>query len=494
MTDEVVLGGRGLAVERLMQLAAAPVRITADPAGHDKVRKSREAALRIAQRRAVYGRTTGVGGNRDDTVADGVEQDLRLLRSHATGSGGYLADHIVRASMIIRVNQILNGGSGIHPNIVAALTGAVAADALPRVHSRGAIGTGDLSAFAEIGLALIGDIPLSDGRTRQRWTPHHGDALPLISTNAMTVAIAAAASERVTNWLNHYLTVCVLSLIATRSSSEPFAPQVQAARPYLGQEEVAQRVRILLAGHRLAPVRVQDSYGFRAIAPICGATWQAVQRLKATLGIEMNSATENPLVCVDDDEIFHNGNFHGMPLALGVDELKLAVASSALLSQCRLANLTDPAVTGLRPFLADGPAGSSGVMLLEYTAAAAIAETKASAAPGSLGHTVISRGTEDHASFASQAAAQLTDILEQATVVLACELICAVRALGQQQRELDPGTPLGAYLRRVRDRLDSRVADRPLSPDLEVATEFLHEPAQKALKYSGGPTSESNGK
>ncbi|MEV5837547.1 aromatic amino acid ammonia-lyase [Nocardia sp. NPDC052112] len=494
MTDKVVLDGRGLTVERLMELAAAPIQVVPDASGLALVRKSWEAAVRIAQRRPVYGRTTGVGGNREDTIADGVEQDLRLLRSHATGSGRYLSNSVVRASMVVRINQILNGGSGMHPDIVAALTDGVAADALPLVHSRGAIGTGDLSAFSEIALGLMGDIPLSNGRAERRWTPHQGDALPLVSTNAMTVAIAAAASERVTNWLEHCLIVSVLSLIATRSSAEPFAARVQAARPYHGQEEVAQRVRALLAGQLRTPARVQDSYGFRAIAPIFGATWQAVQRLQMTLAVEMNSATENPLISVDDDEVFHNGNFHGMPIALAVDELKLAVASTALLSQCRLANLTDPTVTGLRPFLADGPAGSSGVMLLEYTVAAAIAEIRAAAAPGSLGHTVISRGTEDHASFASQAATQLTDILEQATVVLACELISAVRALGQQGNEIDLATPLGAYLRRVRNQLDSRVADRPLSADLKAATEFLHKPARSALDNSGGPASEPTGK
>ncbi|CAG7585403.1 aromatic amino acid ammonia-lyase [Rhodococcus opacus] len=471
----VVLDGAQLTVDQLTALAREPIVIEPDPAALDHTRRSWETAVRIAERQPIYGRTTGVGGNRDTSVSDGVDQDLRLLRSHATGSGPSLPDHVVRAAMIIRVNQILNGGSGLHPDIVTALIAAVAADEQPTVHARGAIGTGDLSAFSEIALGLMGEAPLRDGRFVSRWTAHQGDALPLISTNAMTVALAASATDSVANWLEHSLIVGVLSLLATRSSVEPFAARVQAARRHLGQEEVAGRVRELLAGHRLQAARVQDSYGFRALPQILGATWQALQRLRGTLAIEMNSSSENPLISVEDDAVFHNGNFHGMPIALAVDEAKLALSSAALLSQCRLANLSDPVVTGLRPFLADGPAGSSGTMLLEYTTSAAIAEIRMAAAPGSLGHTVISRGTEDHASFASQAATQLTDILAQSRIVLACELISAVRALGQQNHELDTTTELGAYLDRARRCLDPRTTDRPLSDDLKAAVKFLEQ-------------------
>lgn len=475
MNAPVLFTGRALTVPGLMALAGAPTTVVPDAAGLDRVRKSWETAVRIAGRQPVYGRTTGVGGNRDAALTDGLEQDVRLLRSHATGSGPWLPDHIVRAAMLVRINQILNGGSGMHPDIIDAMIGAIAADEQPLVHSRGAIGTGDLSAFGEIALGLMGEGALRQGRTTRRWTPHQGDALPFISTNAMTVAIAGAASESVARWLEHCVAVGVLSLLATRGSAEPFAAQVQAARPHLGQAEVASRIRALLTGQRVQAARVQDSYGFRAMAPILGATSQAVRRLQITLAVEMNSATENPLVCVDDDMIFHNGNFHGMPIALAVDEVKLALASTALLSQCRLANLNDPQITGLEPFLAQGPAGSSGVMLLEYTAADALAEIRSAAAPGSLGHTVISRGTEDHASFSSQAARQLTEILEQARSILACELICAVRALRQQHHDIDPHTELGAYLHRISERLDKRTMDRPLSDDLVAATDFLRE-------------------
>lgn len=470
---EVALDGSTLTVGRVAGLAGAPIVVLPTVRALELTLQSWETAVGIAARQPVYGRTTGVGGNRDTSVADGAEQDLRLLRSHATGSGPALPDHIVRAAMIIRINQILNGGSGMHPDIVGALVDSVASSQLPIVHARGAIGTGDLSAFSEIALGLMGESVRSDGSVHTAWAPHQGDALPLISTNAMTVAIASNTAVDVADWLRHCLVVSVLSTIATRSSSEPFAAQVQSARKHPGQEEVAARIRELLAPHIVVAARVQDSFGFRALPQILGATWQALQRLNVTLSVEMNSSSENPLVSVEDDKVFHNGNFHGMPIALAIDEAKLALASAALLSQCRLANLSDPSVTGLRAFLADGPAGSSGTMLLEYTTSAAIAEIRSSAAPGSLGHTVISRGTEDHASFASQAATQLTDILVQSRLVLACELISAIRALRQQNRVLDPVTELGAYVLRAQSVLDARTEDRPLSADLAAAVTFL---------------------
>ena len=143
------------------------------------------------------------------------------------------------AAIVIRTNQILNGGSGMHPDIIDGLVAAVASQNLPTVHARGAIGTGDLSAFSEIAMGLIGESPLRDGRTGIGWTPHHGDALPFISTNAMTVAIAGDTSIEVAGWLQHCLVVSVLSVLASRSSVEPFAAQVQSARMHFGQAEVA---------------------------------------------------------------------------------------------------------------------------------------------------------------------------------------------------------------------------------------------------------------
>lgn len=470
------LSGSELQTADVLSCANARGTVRVDEAAYERVRLSWEAAVRIANRRPVYGRTTGVGANRDVVVTADVAQDLRLLRSHATGTGDWLSHKTVRAALIVRLNQLLVGGSGMHPGIVDGITAALDADDLPRVRSFGAIGTGDLSSFAEIGLGLAGYAQLESGRTHQYWKPRIGDALALISTNAMTVALGVTATAAAERWFEHGLAISCLSLIAVNGSVEALAKQVHTARPHDGQAETAALLRALLKGHHWTPVRIQDSYGFRAMAQVNGTVRQSVDAMRDVLETEINSASENPLISIEDDDVFHNANFHALPVALAYDHTKLAISSSAQLAACRLLNLSDPGITRLSPFLSDGPAGSSGDMLLEYNSAAALARLRASAAPATLGSTVISRGAEDHASFATQAADQLNACVQEATYVVACELIAALRALTQKSEIVDSATALGSYRRRAQERIDMTTADRPLGDDLAEAVSFLQQP------------------
>ncbi|MFC9790402.1 aromatic amino acid ammonia-lyase [Rhodococcus sp. NPDC127528] len=444
-----------------------------DAVSLDLMERSWKTATSAAERRQVYGRTTGVGANREVQIDQALEQDLRLLRSHATGAGPHLSHDIVRTAMIVRLNQLLAGGSGMHPDIVEALSKSLSHDDLPRVHASSAVGTADLSQFAEIALGLMGEVDLESGRRDQLWRPHPGDALALISTNAMGVARGIAACRAMEHYVAHYEAVAALSLIATRGSTEAFDEFVHASRPQPHQASTAARIRTLVGDHQWTPRRVQDSYGFRALPQVLGPAQHALESYSAALDIELNSAAENPVISVDRDDVFHNANFHAQALALACDHSKLALFGVANLSTRRLANLTEPAFTDLDPFLAVGPAGSSGVMLLEYVAAGALARSRNSANPATLGTVTISRGTEDHASFHSQAIDQLQECIQSAREVLGCELVAAVRALRILDVSLDPETPLGTYLQRVSSVLDPNCLDRPLTQDLENAVDFL---------------------
>ncbi|RVW09473.1 aromatic amino acid lyase [Prescottella agglutinans] len=444
-----------------------------DAASLDLMERSWKTATSASGRRQVYGRTTGVGANREVQVDQALDQDLRLLRSHATGTGPYLSHDTVRAAMIARLNQLLAGGSGMHPDIVEAMSKSLAQDDLPRVHASSAIGTADLSQFAEIALGLMGEADLESGRRDPLWHPRPGDALAFISTNAMGVARGMAACRAMEHYIAHYEAVASLSLIATRGSTEAFDEFVHASRPQPHQASTAARIRALVADHEWVPRRVQDSYGFRALPQVLGPAIHSLESYSAALDIELNSAAENPVVSADRDDVFHNANFHTQALALACDHSKLALFGVANLSTRRLANLTEPAFTGLDPFLAVGPAGSSGVMLLEYIAAAALARFRNSSAPATLGTVTISRGTEDHASFHTQAIDQTHECIQSANEVLGCELIAAVRALRILGVSLDPITPLGAYLQRASSVLDPNSLDRPLTQDLENAVDFL---------------------
>lgn len=432
------------------------------------------AAAKFADGHPVYGRTTGVGANR--TVAINAEarraQDLRLLRSHATGAGPLVSDSDVRMMLLVRISQLRHGGSGLAARVADALVDMLADNSLPAIHSFGSIGTGDLSALAETALTLAGELPTRSGLTERRWQPMGGEALPFISSNALTVARAARAVIVAENWVHHYAFATALSATACRSNLEPFAAEVHRARPQHGQQEVAAMVRHALEGITVPPTRIQDSYGFRAMPQVLAPMVAEVERLRAVVEIEINSAPENPLVVPSCSSVLHNGNFHMQALALAADSTALALNGAAQLSLARLSNLCDPAVTGLTAFLSDGQTGSSGAMVVEYVAAAAMSRLRSLAAPASLGTTVISLGTEDHASFAPSAVDQLLGALDAAESILACELLSARRAIQLTGIVLPPGAPLSSYLGQIPGSRD--LADRPLSGDIALIEKFVH--------------------
>jgi histidine ammonia-lyase len=269
--------------------------------------------------------------------------------------------------------------------------------------------------------------------------------------------------------------VAGLSFLAVDGSAEAYADAVQSARPYPGQQEVAARLRTLLAEAGAGPAaRIQDPFGFRALPQVHGPAVDAVARLDDVLRVEMNAAAENPLISPAEQDAFHNGNFHTAYLAHALDGARAAVFSTAALAAARLANLVEPTYTGLRPFLAAGPSASSGVMILEYVSQSALAELRHAAAPATLGNAVLSRGAEDHASFSAQAANRTTDLIATYETVLACELVAAVRALRLREREPRTGALRVAYEKAI-SALDPRLADRPLDADLANAITLLPE-------------------
>jgi histidine ammonia-lyase len=276
------------------------------------------------------------------------------------------------------------------------------------------------------------------------------DALAFLSSNAVTLAAAALACQDLTALLDVVLQVAALSHLALSGSAQPYAAAVAAARPHPGQAAAARRLRELLGPDTGSPntdapgARVQDPYGLRALPPVHGPAVDALGQVDRVLATELNAAAENPLIDVAGGRVLHNGNFHGAYLALALDAARLAVCADAVLSPARLAALTEPVRTGLRPFLAGGPGGSSGIMILEYTASAALAELRMLAAPASLGTAVLSRGAEEHAAFSPQAARAAAAMVPRLTTMLACELVAAVRAL--RQRDVAPS---GAELRSV---------------------------------------------
>ena len=450
------IGDEPLAPDAVAEAArAGPVAVAVGPAARARMAAGHAAAEAVAARREVYGRTTGVGANRDVKVhGDLRAHTVRLLRSHAGGLGDPLPEEVVRATLLVRLAQMAAGAGGNRPEVADALAALMGEPSLPPLRDLGGIGTGDITVLAQLGLALA-----AEGRL----AIEPGDALPLMSSNAATFAVATLAWRDLRELLDAALGVAALSFHALRGNGEAFAAPLAAARPLSGLAAVSARMRALIAGGAPA-ARLQDPFGLRCLPPVAGALDEALEALHGILAVEINAAAENPLFAGED--ALHHGGFHAAPCALALDTVRLALVSFAGLSSARLSHLMAPRLTGLSPFLAVDEPGASGVLIAEYLAADALGRLRAEAMPAVLGAASISRGLEEHASFAWQAASQTRRAVGHLRTVLALEWIVAERALRMAEIDVPPA------LRPAREllaALDPRLEDRPIGDDATLA-------------------------
>jgi len=461
-----VLGDQELEPRAAVEVAASRTRVALSEQARALMKQTHAVVEDAARSGAVYGRTTGVGANSDFLSVD-ARHESRLLASHATTGLTEYPEEVVRLGLVVRVNQLARGGSGLSPGVADAIIELLNTGELPRLHRGGALGTGDLGALAELGLAL-GDALDDRG------------VLALLSSNAITLAECCLAHVEASRLIRVTPVVGALTLLAMHGNPEAFDARVQAARPQEGQARVATRVCELLGGLRWPPARVQDPFGLRAFAQVLGPAVELLDELERTLRVDINSAAENPLVT--GDAVLHNGNWHAMPIALEADALRLSLHSVATLSTSRLANLSDPELTGLTRFLASGPTPSSGALMLEYVAHDALAEVRSAAQPATLGTATLSRGAEHHASFAPQAARLTTELLLHLRTVLACELVAACRAIvlaGTTPADLAPAA-VASCLADALARLPGGLDDRPLRDDVDIARGLLTEWGEQA--------------
>ncbi|GAA2860903.1 histidine ammonia-lyase [Actinoplanes cyaneus] len=470
----VTLDGRNLTIPGLLAIASGQAVTEVGPAALRLV-EARHARLHDARERgAVYGANTGVGANRHEHTGDAGEHGLRLLRSHCAAVGPEEDDVTARAAMAVRLNQILSGGSGVSRRVAEALATALRDGAVPSLHPWGAIGTADLSALAELGLTLAGERPWRSGNGPVI-TIDSTDALPMISSSALTVATGVIALSQVDELIRASVVVAGLSFLALRGNPEAYHPAVHRARAHPGQVEVAAQLSALVAGCA-PPVRIQDPFGLRVVPQVTAPAVHAARSLHDVLTAELNAAVENPLVT--DDGVLHHGQFHTATLAAGLDAVRSAFLPVLSLSSARVGLLMRPDMTGLRAFLADGPAGSSGLMIGEYVVQDVLTEIRVGMQPTAAGTLTISLGLEEHASFATQGARSLRRMTRLAPTLLAAELVAAVRALRMAPGRLPEGSARDAFELAAKN-LEPGFDDRPLGTDLDNAVTVL--PALAAL-------------
>jgi histidine ammonia-lyase len=469
----VVLDGGSLTCAQVAAAARSRVPVSVPAAGRERAAAAARIAAQVTAERPVYGRTTGVGANRDQPVAAADDEaGLRLMRSHAGGGGPLVSPELSRAMLVIRANQIAAGGAGVDPGVLDVLADGLNRGLAVPVPTYGAIGTGDLTALAEAALCLIGERDwLPPGLGQPRFPLGSTDALAFMSSSAATLGEACLACDDLAGLVRASTVIAAFSLLAVNGSMEPYAEAVHRGRRP-GQQAVAARIRGLLAGQPGPSSRLQDPYGYRALPQVHGAAVDAVAHAERTVTADINVADENPLVDVAGQAVWHNGNFHTAYLGLALDAVRAALFQTATLAVARLGTLVEPRYTGLTPFLSGDPQPSSGIMILEYVAHAAVADIRRLAAPAALGAAVLSRGVEDHAGFSTQAARATTDVLTPYRMVLASELVAAVRALRMSQVR-PAGAELADALAVAAGALSADTQDRPLDDDLAAALELL---------------------
>jgi histidine ammonia-lyase len=480
----IVLDGATLTPEAVTRVARDGARVELAPAARARNADAHATIARLLERgEPLYGATTGVGALRDRAIgaADRERFQWNLLRSHAVSAGRPLAPEAVRAAMVVRANQLGGGGGGVAPALLDRLVSALNNAVTPLTRELGSLGTGDLPALADIALALLGEgrvwrgaelmdapAPAEPIRLGLR------DALGFMSSGAMTAGQAALLGVDARALHMRWLEVAALSFEALEADPVVLDPRVQAARGARGQAAVAATMRELLAGAPFDPRGpdrlVQDPYPFRVLPQVDGVARDALDALDEVLARELNARPENALI--DEERALPTGNFHAAELGAALDALRAAFAHSASLIAGRVSALLDPRMSGLPPFLAGNPGPESGHMMLEYTAQAAAAEVRSLAMPMALQSVWASLGVESHASLAATAARRTAEMLHAMEVLVATELVVAMRALAMAER-VPSGAGAGALYDAAAGRLGAGTEDRAFGQDVAAAGELL---------------------
>jgi len=443
------LDGEHLTIADVRAVARGGAEVAIVPAAAARMQASRAVIDRLAAGdQPIYAVNTGVGLLADVRVSrEDLEQLQRnVIRSHSAGVGEPLARDVVRAMMLIRANVLAKGLSGIRPLVAERLCDLLNRGVTPLVPSQGSVGaSGDLAPLAHMGLVLIGEgeaecggavLPGAEALRRAGVEPlvlHPKEGVSLINGTQGMLAIGCLELEAAETLAETADVIAALSLDALRGTPRAFDERIHAARPHPGQIESARRLREVLEASEIrqshiACRRVQDAYSLRAIPQVHGAVRDALAEARRVFEIELNSATDNPLVF--GEEIISGGNFHGEPLALQLDFLAVALAALAGISERRIDRLVNPALNENLPAFLAGHAGlESGLMMVQVTAASLIAENRVLAYPASTGSITTSGNREDFVSMGMTSAVKLQRVVRNARAVLAIEAMCAARAV-----------------------------------------------------------------
>jgi len=440
----------------------------------------------VAEQRVVYGVTTGFGKFASVRIAPHEIQELQrnLLLSHAIGVGEPLPTEVVRGMMLLRAQSLAQGYSGVRPQIIERLLALLNAGIHPVVPSQGSVGaSGDLAPLSHMCLPLIGEgevdyqgqrYATADLLAQHGLTPLQLEAkegLALINGTQMMASLLALVVWDAEILLKTADLAAAMSVEALKGSHRPFDPAVTRLRPHPGAILVAQNIARLLQDSAIQRShidcdKVQDAYSVRAAPQVHGASRDALAHVRAIVERELNSVTDNPLIVWDEDKVISAGNFHGQPLALAADYLGIALAEIANISERRIEQMLNPALSGLPAFLAEQGGLHSGLMISQYTAAALVSENKVLAHPASVDSIPTSANQEDHVSMGGYGCRKARTIFENVLTVIAIELVSAAQAL-DFHAPLTAGQGVQCAHAAIRREIKHLDRDRYLRPELD---------------------------
>lgn len=496
----ILLTGNDLTFEQLYAAALGGEQVALAPAAVEKMKASRAVVEQlVASGKTAYGINTGFGKLASVRISSEQVRQLQvnLVRSHACGVGAPLGKAEVRAMILLRANALAKGLSGVRPQVVETLCGMLNAGVHPVIPSQGSVGaSGDLAPLAHLAQVAIGE-----GRAEFRGEIADGDeamrraglvpaaleakeGLSLLNGTQGMLALLSLALREADILTDTADVAASLSLDALRGSPGAFDSRIMHARAYSGAATTAINLAHLNEGstiresHRSLEKdpRVQDAYSLRCTPQVHGAVRDSLTQSRAIAAVELNSATDNPLVFVTHaggaGDIVSGGNFHGQPLAMAADQAAIAIATLGGISERRIEQMTNPLTSMLPAFLTPEPGLNSGFMIAQVTAAALTSENKALATPHSVDSISTSGNQEDYVSMGMSGARRLERMLGNLRHTLAIELLCACQGI-DLLAPLQTGTLARKAYDAVRARSPKVVEDRPLAPDIEAISSVV---------------------
>jgi histidine ammonia-lyase len=484
----MMIDGESLTIEDVYRVARLNEKVALAESVKSKVERSRKIVEGYTKEEKVaYGITTGLGELCNVSIPkDHVDQlQKNLIRSHSTGVGKCLDEKFVRAAILLRANSLAKGYSGVRYELIERLISLLNKNVIPYVPEKGSVGaSGDLAPLAHIALVLMGegeafhkgklmkaeDALKTAGIEKIELKAKEG--LALINGTQIMTAIAALCIYEAKILFDNALKASAMSLEALRGTDRAFLEEIQKVRPQKGQITVAQKMMDLLKGseniqkHRDCE-KVQDAYTLRCTPQVLGPSLEAILYAEKIVSIELNSATDNPLIF---DSPVSGGNFHGQPIALVMDFLGIAVAEIGDFSERRINRLMNSHLSELPPFLAKNSGLNSGFMIAQYTAASLVSENKILAHPASVDSIPVSADQEDHVSMGTIAARKCYEILQNVKNIIAIEFLAASQGIDFLEYKSSP--EIQKIHKKIREKISFMEEDRPIYRDIEKMREI----------------------